>query len=671
MVKPVAIYTADDQLENPRITYQPRPSSGNSASIDDDGSTDMEVFLAEQQDEVNAFKRVAGCQDISTLTILCMTVDTSELSISRIGQHMPSLVELKLNHSHILSVRDLGTGLKNLQVLWLSRVGLQRLDGVSAMPSLRELYVSFNHITTLEAVQGIERLEVLDLEGNCITDLKEIEILGLCSRLEDVALEGNPIALQPEYRTHVARMVPQLKLLDDRPVGDDTSGQAAMDMDEVQTEETLVSFAVRSARVGFDSHEFEEVEAAVAEGIEVRPGTAGLRVSLSSLRPSTTGRLAGRRGVTVSPASTRPSSAYRPQSATAHGRLPRPATTMSDGRPGAAKSLTSAGGLFWRKHRVDTASSVDDPIVAEEGSSDLTQGAGGAGLMGGGAAGALRRRREKPPSPWQGSSASATPVGGSLRNSIGDQALGLEHLLCELRAWKITATEVALKEQDVAKAPLISSSDEEEEPVFVSDDERNAGAKDLLTLGESASEDEALDQLAQKSTRPGTPPVSEAQAAMVSSNGNPNSGESTPRRSKHRVAVELARSFAAGTRHGLEGEASKSQADTLGALVTASADPATAMDGTGCWPPPRQLSRTSSALSGASAASGHSGLLSSEGSAEMFSSENGLWTHPLQPSNTSATSHPGNHNGTVRDQMVQPHAMGSPHLRTAEVDNIA
>ena len=58
---------------------------------------------------------------------------------------------------------------------------------------------------------------------------------------------------------------------------------------QLRTEAALVGSAVRSVRVGFDSHEFEEVEAAIEEGVEVRPGTAGLRRNLGNLRPSTTG----------------------------------------------------------------------------------------------------------------------------------------------------------------------------------------------------------------------------------------------------------------------------------------------------------------------------------------------------------------------------------------------
>ena len=127
----------------------------------------------------------------------------------------------------------------------------------------------------------------------------------------------------------------------------------------------------------------------------------------------------------------------------------------------------------------------------------------------------------------------------------------------ELRSWKITATEMALKEQDVARAPLISSSDEEEESLLVSDEDEkvNAGA-DLLMLGESDSgnepDDKPRDSLS-RAAASGLPSPSNFPA------GSSSGGAITTRRSKHRVAVETARTFAASDVNGLDTEEIPSQ----------------------------------------------------------------------------------------------------------------
>lgn len=154
-----------------------------------------------------------------------------------------------------------------LQVLWISHCGLQGLDGLNALPSLRELYAAFNQIDNLEPVAGkptfplqrtlalgarnipfctlhtpgqfdqllgnlqrpqlvcvllsqrcitldqhlstlppgadMERLEVLDLEGNRVDDLGALVYLGWCPQLAVLTLADNPVAQEPTYTAQV------------------------------------------------------------------------------------------------------------------------------------------------------------------------------------------------------------------------------------------------------------------------------------------------------------------------------------------------------------------------------------------------------------------------------------------------------------------------------------
>jgi len=52
----------------------------------------------------------------------------------------------------------------NLRVLWLSRSGLESLDGIAALPLLTELYISFNDIEELRPLCDCEMLNTVDLE---------------------------------------------------------------------------------------------------------------------------------------------------------------------------------------------------------------------------------------------------------------------------------------------------------------------------------------------------------------------------------------------------------------------------------------------------------------------------------------------------------------------------
>nr|KAF6466209.1 leucine rich repeat containing 56 [Rousettus aegyptiacus] len=134
-----------------------------------------------------------------------------------------------MNGSRLGSVRDLGTSLGRLRVLWLARCGLADLDGIGSLPALEELYVSYNSISDLSPLCLLERLEVLDLEGNSVEDLGQVRYLRLCPRLATLTLEGNLVCLRPSpgpldeapqhynYRAEVRKLIPHLQVLDEVP----------------------------------------------------------------------------------------------------------------------------------------------------------------------------------------------------------------------------------------------------------------------------------------------------------------------------------------------------------------------------------------------------------------------------------------------------------------------
>jgi Leucine-rich repeat (LRR) protein len=99
-------------------------------------------------------------QNLADVTHLELTVDTTDQSVARIGEFCPNLTQLKLNDSVVQSIRDLGTGVRHLQVLWLSRCGVTDLDGIGILDNLRELYLSFNNIADVAPLSMHEHLEV-------------------------------------------------------------------------------------------------------------------------------------------------------------------------------------------------------------------------------------------------------------------------------------------------------------------------------------------------------------------------------------------------------------------------------------------------------------------------------------------------------------------------------
>ncbi|KAL9848927.1 leucine-rich repeat-containing protein 56 isoform 2-T22 [Geothlypis trichas] len=161
-----------------------------------------------------------------------MRVDTREISLGNFGVHLPNLRELKLNNSLLVSVRDLGTSLSRLRVLWMARCGLSDLDGISSFSSLKELYIAYNNISDLSQLTWLDHLEVLDLEGNNIEDINQVQYLRLCCKLSHLTVEGNLICLKPNaesaedpdynYRAEVKKLIPHLKYLDGIPASQTT-----------------------------------------------------------------------------------------------------------------------------------------------------------------------------------------------------------------------------------------------------------------------------------------------------------------------------------------------------------------------------------------------------------------------------------------------------------------
>nr|XP_010329495.1 leucine-rich repeat-containing protein 56 isoform X1 [Saimiri boliviensis boliviensis]XP_010329496.1 leucine-rich repeat-containing protein 56 isoform X1 [Saimiri boliviensis boliviensis]XP_010329497.1 leucine-rich repeat-containing protein 56 isoform X1 [Saimiri boliviensis boliviensis]XP_010329498.1 leucine-rich repeat-containing protein 56 isoform X1 [Saimiri boliviensis boliviensis]XP_010329499.1 leucine-rich repeat-containing protein 56 isoform X1 [Saimiri boliviensis boliviensis]XP_03 len=172
---------------------------------------------------------LALVDDLRLVRALEVCVDTREGSLGNFGVHLPNLDQLKLNGSHLGSLRDLGTSLGHLRVLWLARCGLTDLDGIAALPVLKELYASYNNISDLSPLCLLGQLELLDLEGNSVEDLGQVRFLQLCPRLATLTLEGNLVCLQPvpgpankvprgyNYRAEVRKLIPQLQVLDEVP----------------------------------------------------------------------------------------------------------------------------------------------------------------------------------------------------------------------------------------------------------------------------------------------------------------------------------------------------------------------------------------------------------------------------------------------------------------------
>lgn len=91
---------------------------------------------------------------------MSLVVDTTFQSLLDLGDIAPNLSKLYLDNSKLLSVRDLGTSLRGLQVLSLNNCGLTELDGIAVLFNLRCLYARDNLISDINALAMHEYIEV-------------------------------------------------------------------------------------------------------------------------------------------------------------------------------------------------------------------------------------------------------------------------------------------------------------------------------------------------------------------------------------------------------------------------------------------------------------------------------------------------------------------------------
>jgi hypothetical protein len=158
-----------------------------------------------------------GPRDLADARSLQARADTSEMTLSIIGDFFPRLEKLRLNNSVIPSIRDISSSLSRLRFLSLAHCDLRLLDGICTISSvLEELYLAFNHISDISDLIGLSNLKILDLEENEIASLADIELLQCCSSLKALTLAGNPGVSTPTYREDVHQFLPKLIYLDEK-----------------------------------------------------------------------------------------------------------------------------------------------------------------------------------------------------------------------------------------------------------------------------------------------------------------------------------------------------------------------------------------------------------------------------------------------------------------------
>ncbi|NXX95258.1 LRGUK protein, partial [Centropus bengalensis] len=123
-----------------------------------------------------------------------------------------SLTHLSLSHNRLIAI----SGLVNLpiKILNLSSNQIQKITGLDSLKTLQKLDLSHNKITSLQGLEDHDLLEMINLEDNQISELREVEWIGDLPLLRFLNLLENPMQDQTDYWLFVVFKLLQLTELD-------------------------------------------------------------------------------------------------------------------------------------------------------------------------------------------------------------------------------------------------------------------------------------------------------------------------------------------------------------------------------------------------------------------------------------------------------------------------
>ncbi|XP_043205981.1 leucine-rich repeat-containing protein 49-like, partial [Amphibalanus amphitrite] len=158
----------------------------------------------------NQLERLGGLRHLETLRVL--VVARNRLRKIEGLEQLVHLEILDLHSNYITRTTGLET-LSRLRVLNLANNCVRTVGGLAGLGSLQQLNLRGNSLRRLVGLEQLPRLVKLNLAHNDIRRPEDVECLVNCHQLEELSLNGAPVAAHPGYHPLLYRLK-RLKLLD-------------------------------------------------------------------------------------------------------------------------------------------------------------------------------------------------------------------------------------------------------------------------------------------------------------------------------------------------------------------------------------------------------------------------------------------------------------------------
>mmetsp|Transcript_92182 Transcript_92182/g.298161 ORF Transcript_92182/g.298161 Transcript_92182/m.298161 type:complete len:194 (-) Transcript_92182:65-646(-) len=157
----------------------------------------------------------ANAEEAEVVKLMCLSPPIEKMDGSL--NQLVNVKHLSLSTNCIDKMIPL-PALKNLEILSLGRNMIKKISGLEEVgATLRELWISYNSISTLDGLSPCTKLTTLFMSNNKIKDWTELAKLQANPDLVNVLLFGNPMyegITKKEARPKVLEHLPNIRTLD-------------------------------------------------------------------------------------------------------------------------------------------------------------------------------------------------------------------------------------------------------------------------------------------------------------------------------------------------------------------------------------------------------------------------------------------------------------------------